>query len=678
MTCASEPAAPPTSRAASRPRSWTSPPRLHALISMTVMLPLVPLGVVLIVLFGLASRRIAAQLGETLLDHSAARVQSDLAQHLGSAVRTSDLYARRLSAGTLPVSGLIAWEPLELDDLVSNPDVASICFGAATGETTWVLRARDGLELGRVDAATGLASDYRIEPSGTIDATPLRTYQYDPRERPWYRAATDRDGPRWTPIYFWFGDRGTDTDTGVGYSRPIRKATGELAGVLVIDVTLGHLSGFLASLPLARSGALFVIDHEGLIVASSRGTATSAHGDRLPLERCGVPEGRAVAAMLAHPRRTAIQECAVEGRPAWVRVTPFCPHPGIDWRIVAVVPRAALLADSAAVRRRALWASGVTAAAGLALALGMSRRLASPLLALAAHVRRVGAGDFAARIDLRAARELTEVSDELNRMTAGLRQRLELQQALSLAMEVQQGLLPRGAPAVAGLDVAGSSRYCDATGGDYYDFIEITGTPAGGVIVAVGDVMGHGIAAALLMTTARAAVRAFASTGLPLGELMTRVNTVLARDARHGRFMTLILVHADPGTRSFRWSSAGHGSPLIYDPGLDRFLTPGGGNVPLGIVEDVAFDEHRVADLPCGAVLILGTDGIWEATDQTGEMFGTERLRALIRRLGDRPSIEILRGIDEELIKFSGGQPAQDDITAVVVRFTCGDCRFDL
>ena len=107
---------------------------------------------------------------------------------------------------------------------------------------------------------------------------------------------------------------------------------------------------------------------------------------------------------------------------------------------------------------------------------------------------------------------------------------------------MQQSLLPQSIPKLIGLDIAAHSRYCEQTGGDYYDFIDIADLPQDRAFIAVGDVMGHGIGSALVMATARAAVRASAQSGeLSLGQLMGRVNDVLASDP-HGLFMTLALI----------------------------------------------------------------------------------------------------------------------------------------
>jgi sigma-B regulation protein RsbU (phosphoserine phosphatase) len=310
----------------------------------------------------------------------------------------------------------------------------------------------------------------------------------------------------------------------------------------------------------------------------------------------------------------------------------------------------------------------VAIAGATVLGLTFSRRLSRPLRKLSAHVARVGGGDFEARLQLTEARELRQLSDDINKMAAGLKQRMELEQALALADEVQQSLLPDRMPKIPGLDIAGDSRYCDLAGGDYYDFVEVSTLPRGAAMVAIGDVTGHGIGAALLMATARAAVRAAAPQNYDLGKLMGQVNRVLTEDSRHGLFMTLLLLVVDPIGRFVRWSSAGHDPVIGYDPKADAFFQLEDGDVLLGLMPENEYSEFSRADIPPGAVLFAGTDGIWEAMNASGQMFGKDRLRELIRENASGPAAGIAAALEERHRAFRGAVAQSDDVTFVVLK----------
>lgn len=190
----------------------------------------------------------------------------------------------------------------------------------------------------------------------------------------------------------------------------------------------------------------------------------------------------------------------------------------------------------------------------------------------------------------------------------------------------------------------------------------------GALLVALGDVSGHGVASALLMASARAALRAAVSEGAGLAGLLTRVNRVLSTDARHGRFMTMILASIDARARTVRWASAGHDPIIIYEPARDAFIESEGGDMPLGIARDVEYEEYHQRDLEVGTTLLMGTDGIWESRNAHDEMFGKERLREIIRAYAASGAKATAEAIDAALKAFRGAVRAHDDVTYVVIR----------
>lgn len=661
-------------------------PSIRVIVALLMVLPVVVIASLLVVLSSVTAHRIAEDLGAQLVDRTTQAVQDDIRTYLSSAVRISDLYTRRMQFGELTTSDLISWERTMLDDLATTPDVASICFANTAGEATWLLRNKGRLEVGRTRAGPtdNNTTEYVMDvASGAIDFEhPIRTYQYLPHDRPWYRAAMAAGiKPIWTPIYFWFGETGGDLETGSGYTRSIGDPTtgDDFRGVLVVDVTLGALSDFLTRLPLAKQGYVFVTDESQQLVASSRGAVNSSDGRRLLLREHGDSAARAAAEAIARhdTGKTPVVELAERiditsdggvREPARLRLTAFSPHPGIRWNIITLIPESAFLADAQAVQQRSI-IMGIVAVIGvLALGLMLSRSMTDPILQLREHAQRIGKGDFESRLHLDAARELADLSHDLNQMAADLKEGMNLRQSLAVATEVQQSLLPAAPPKLPGLDIAGQSKYCDATGGDYFDFIDIAELANKQTLVAVGDVMGHGIASALLMATARAALRATALKEGSLGVLMTRVNEVLARDARHQRFMTMDLVVVDPKSSTLRWASAGHDPPLIYSPVRDAFREVEGGDIPLGLAEGVQYEEYAVKDVEPGSIIVIGTDGIWEAPNSGNERFGKERLCEIIRAHAHGSAADLSDEINKAMIAFGGKDRFPDDVTFVIVK----------
>jgi sigma-B regulation protein RsbU (phosphoserine phosphatase) len=243
--------------------------------------------------------------------------------------------------------------------------------------------------------------------------------------------------------------------------------------------------------------------------------------------------------------------------------------------------------------------------------------------------------------------------------------------AMALASEVQKSLLPRRAPAVQGLDVAGRNRSCDEIGGDYFDFIWRQGVPAQSLSLVVGDIAGHGVGAALLMTTARAFLRMRATQPGGLTDIVGALNRHLTEDVfETGAFMTLLLLTADLETDCLEWVRAGHDPALLYDPSQDRFTELMGPGLALGVDCQAAYPVSTCCGFKTDQLLAVGTDGIWEARNRQGVMFGKERFKNLLRRHHHESADDILEAVFQALEVHTRGVRTEDDITLVVVKRT--------
>ena len=239
--------------------------------------------------------------------------------------------------------------------------------------------------------------------------------------------------------------------------------------------------------------------------------------------------------------------------------------------------------------------------------------------------------------------------------------------SLKLAGEVQSTLLPHTPPRVAGLEIAGRSESCDEIGGDYYDFI--TPPNAGTLLVAVGDMAGHGVDAALLMTTARAFLRMRVQQAGSLANIVADLNRHLTSDTQQtDRFMTLILMSIDPAAGSLEWVRAGHDPALFYDAQLDRFEELRGPGLALGLNAAVDYSAIRKSGLQPGQMIAFGTDGIWEARNTRGEMFGKRRLQTLLRQDAEADAATLVDRLFESLQDFTRGTLPEDDQTLVIAK----------
>jgi serine phosphatase RsbU (regulator of sigma subunit) len=241
--------------------------------------------------------------------------------------------------------------------------------------------------------------------------------------------------------------------------------------------------------------------------------------------------------------------------------------------------------------------------------------------------------------------------------------------ALNVAQEVQQSLLPQHPPREQRFDMAGSSLYCDETGGDYYDYIELPLRGSNVYAVVVGDVSGHGISSALLMAGVRAYLRGRVIQAGSVAEIITDVNRLVSADTVETvQFMTLFFLVMEAQTGQITWVRAGHDPVLLYSPDEGHFEKLEGEGLPLGVEETWQYRDYTKTVRP-GQILVLTTDGVLEAHNKKGEMFGRDRVKEIIRRYADLGAEGIRLAIIDAVTTFRGEAQQEDDITLVVLKF---------
>ncbi len=296
-----------------------------------------------------------------------------------------------------------------------------------------------------------------------------------------------------------------------------------------------------------------------------------------------------------------------------------------------------------------------------------SRAITRPLLGMANAAKRLAGGDFSARIAWRSNDERDILVEAFNDMGPKLEEHLRISKDLELAKEVQRLLLPSTQPDLGGYDLSGGISYCDQTGGDYYDFIDVQGDKERVLGVVLGDVSGHGIPAALVMAAARGQLHSISQIPLEPHERIQTVNTLLSADLDGtGRFLTLFYLRLRENDDTVHWVRAGHDPAIWYSPQSGEFDELGGDGLALGVLGDFKFQSYS-ATLAAGDVLVLATDGVWEARNEDGEMFGKKRMLAIIKENAHNSAVEIRTAIMESVAAYEAdGQ--EDDIAVVVIR----------
>jgi phosphoserine phosphatase RsbU/P len=244
-------------------------------------------------------------------------------------------------------------------------------------------------------------------------------------------------------------------------------------------------------------------------------------------------------------------------------------------------------------------------------------------------------------------------------------ERRRLEKELAIARDIQRSFLPAVAPRVPGFDLAGTSISHDQVGGDYYDFITVSDTRLG---LAIADVSGKGIPAALLMAGFRMSLLAEIRNEFAIRAVMRKVNRLLFESTDRGKFVTAFYGVLDWRNGILIFSNAGHNPPLLIRPdGTTDPLSEGG--VALGVLEDTQYEERPLA-IADGDVAVLYTDGVSEAENEMGEQFGVERIEAIVRANPTHTARELMQDLIAAVLDWAGERGLNDDLTLLVMRKT--------
>jgi phosphoserine phosphatase RsbU/P len=303
----------------------------------------------------------------------------------------------------------------------------------------------------------------------------------------------------------------------------------------------------------------------------------------------------------------------------------------------------------------------------------LTRQITKAVNELYRATQYVQAGDLSHRVRIERRDQLGVLGESFNQMTGSIsglieeqKQRQRLENEISIAREVQDQLFPRTLPHVPGVEIEAICKAARAVSGDYYDFIQLSPTH---LAIAIADISGKGISAALLMASLQAALRSQVlvdgSEHMSTAELVSRLNKHLVRNTGDDRFATFFIAVYDSATRSLRYTNAGHLPSFLICKDSALHLDKGG--MVLGVVEDYSYEEGFVVVAP-DSLLVGYSDGLVEPENVYGEEFGIRRLQqAAVQVQGAAPQVvaESLMTAAEE---WAGTPEQADDMTVIVAR----------
>ena len=261
-------------------------------------------------------------------------------------------------------------------------------------------------------------------------------------------------------------------------------------------------------------------------------------------------------------------------------------------------------------------------------------------------------------------RQLAQAYEELKAAQAQIIEKEKLEAELKIARDLQRNILPRLKPQLAGLDFGMLIEPMTSVGGDFFDFIELDRERVG---LVVGDVSDHGVPAAIFMALTYSLLRAEAFRAASPGEALQAVNLQLLDMNASGMFVTVLYGVINRTTRDFQFARAGHDLPLILNARREIIsLTAGKGQL-LGLFPNPLIDEQHLT-LPADCLVMMYTDGVTEAMDSTGELFGEERLRTVLYA-GRNPTAQAAcEAVLAEVREFSDYAAQRDDITLIALQ----------
>lgn len=263
-----------------------------------------------------------------------------------------------------------------------------------------------------------------------------------------------------------------------------------------------------------------------------------------------------------------------------------------------------------------------------------------------------------------------EITLDLEKISYDVKERRRMSSELDIAAKIQQDVLPKVAPDSPGLDIVAKTKSAAEVGGDSFDFLS---SPDGKqTFIYIGDVTGHGVPAGLVMVMVDTIVTSMVSLGLKNSkEVIVNTNTLLTPRISTRLFMTMVMLRWDAELQKMYYTGAGHEHVLLYKAGTEKVESFRSGGIALGMIPDnskIAIEQE--IPLEVGDTIVLYTDGLTEAKNQAGEMYGVERMARSLEKNGYLPSSEsIFEHLTKDFANFVGEYVQVDDTTMIVIKF---------
>ncbi|OIQ49210.1 Phosphoserine phosphatase RsbU [Pseudodesulfovibrio hydrargyri] len=524
---------------------------------------------------------------------------------------------------------------------------------------------------------------YYFRSGGRIGFSMLGDAKYRYFHMDWYQIPKELGRSTWTEPYFDQGGGGVPMAT---YSVPFyRTVNGKTAftGVVTADVSLAWLQKLVGSIRLYDSGYAFLL--------SRHGTFITHPDERLVMNQ--------TIFSLAEERDSGelreLGQRMLSGKAAFMPVgtllsskDSYMFSDGLKyggWSLGVVFPRDEMLADVFRLSKSMIVIGVVGFVLLVLVTVGIARRITRPLCELSDSAREIASGNLDLMLpEIRANDEVGDLAESFKHMKTSLKEFIRdltdttaakerIESELRIAREIQMGILPKLFPAFPDrreFEVFASIEPAKEVGGDLYDFFFVDETH---FCFLVGDVSGKGVPAAFFMAVTKTLLKVVAERGLDPGDILTRVNADLSSENESCMFVTLFLAIIDIESGETRYANAGHNPPMFLPCGGKPEWIPPLGEPVAGIMEGMEYST-KVMTLKPGDLLFIYTDGVTEAMDPDGGLFGDDRLMAMLSAEKEPFAPKLVKDVGGAIRVFARGAEQSDDITMLAMQFM-GKCE---
>ena len=665
-----------------------------------LLLLIILTGGTILVATWISGYRTIESLSKSLIDRTASRTEDELQQFFGT-VSSNVLTGRGWAArGILDATDHNAMNSLFVPILQQYPQLSSMMVADSDGAEYLLLR--DPLDphawTNRIVQAdrwgTRVFNRKWNTATGSVEEE-FGELEYDPRKRIWYDRAlqtTASDPVYWTkPVIFF-----VTKDPGITASTHwVKEAEPARTIVVAYDLLLMDISRFTSKLKVGKRGKAFVLvedrdTDEFKVVglpADEQSRSDASIRDALVFV---LPESAVADSDAQLPPPDSLTSPSVaevirawddSGRPQqplrfsadsekwWGGLRDFPLGDNTFW-IGVVVPEKDL---SSGIRLQQLILMGIVGGVllvGVSRAVTLARRFSTPIESLVDESAEISQGNLEPGKPIESKiteiQSLAEAHDTMRESLRSVIKLEKLERDLNIAREIQLGLLPEALPSTPGFEIAGWNRPADKTGGDYFDWLTL---PDGRTLFTLADVTGHGIGPALIVAVYRAYMRASAADGrVDLSNIIGRVNDLLCVDIPDGRFITAAMGLISPNEHQVELLSAGQAPILFFESETSTVKNWDADDLPLGITDDIEFGRGREIAFSPGDLLVLTTDGFFEAANAADEQFGIRALEQFVRERHHLPPNEFIQQLYQQVKAHTAGTEQADDMTALVIK----------